>query len=472
MQKLKVLIDVTPSAEQLPIISNPQSDITLIRGAAGSGKTTTALLMLKQLSEFWLRRRERNNSTEPVRILVLTFNRTLRGYITHLAEKQINFETQIQIKISTFGKWAWDLTRAGNIIENDQKRSFLSNLALKNGVNLPPDFLYDEVDYCLGRFLPPDLDKYILARRLGRGKTPRMEQSMRRNLLEKVIYPYVEYKEKYGLNDWNDLAIELLNNPREIKYDILITDETQDFSANEIRAVMKHVADPSTIVFVLDAAQRIYPRGWAWKEVNIDINPKRSFPLKENHRNTIEICALARPLLEGLELTDDGTMPDLNSCKLHGEKPKILKGKFSQQCSRAIFTIKNEIDLDNESVAFIHPRAGLWFGHLRDELNRSHLQYVELTGNSDWPEGSANIALVSMHSSKGLEFDHIFILGLNEELTPHGVEDGDTAFENYRRLLAMVITRARRTVTIGCKSNEASSLLELLDQNTIEEISL
>ena len=101
---MKALVDIAPSAEQLPIISNPQNGVTLIRGAAGSGKTTTALLMLKQLSSFWLRHRERNNNFDPVQILVLSFNSTLRGYINHLAERQVASHTQAIIDIVTFGK--------------------------------------------------------------------------------------------------------------------------------------------------------------------------------------------------------------------------------------------------------------------------------------------------------------------------------------------------------------------------------
>lgn len=43
---MKTLPPVTPTPEQLAIISNPIAGGQLIRGAAGSGKTTTALLML------------------------------------------------------------------------------------------------------------------------------------------------------------------------------------------------------------------------------------------------------------------------------------------------------------------------------------------------------------------------------------------------------------------------------------------
>ncbi len=469
---MKVLNSVTPTPEQLPIIANPYAGITLIRGAAGSGKTTTALLMLKQLSEFWLRRRERSNDDSPVRILVLTFNRTLRGYIHHLAQRQIYPNAKIQLEVTTFGKWAMKKVGVANIIQPFEKCDFLYNHSNSNGIDLQKDFLCEEVDYCISRFSFSELNKYVTMKRIGRGKTPRVNITLRQNLLDKVIMPYLEYKNKKRLKDWNDLALELFLNPSDVRYDIIITDETQDFSANEIRAIMKHVAEPSTVVFVLDAAQRIYPRGWAWKEVGITINSNHSFLLKQNHRNTIEICALARPLLNGLDLTDDGTIPDLDSCERSGTKPKVLKGTYSQQCSHAISVILSSIDLRSESVAFVHPRAGGWFSYLKTQLTRNKLKFVELSRQSDWPEDRTNIALLSMHSSKGLEFDHVFILGLNEEITPHGNEEGDNAFENFRRLLAMSLTRARSTVTLGYKPGEASMLFTILSDDTYEEILL
>lgn len=463
---MKALVDIAPSAEQLPIISNPKNGVTLIQGAAGSGKTTTALLMLKQLSSFWLRHRERNNNFDPVQILVLSFNSTLRGYINHLAERQVESHTQAIIDIVTFGKWSKDLTATPNVLNYNQRNTILSGFA--SSINLPNNFLCDEIEYCLGRFLTEDLYKYLEIKRVGRGISPRVEKSLRERLLNEVILPYNDYKKKNGLKDWNDMAIELIEDPKENRYDIIIVDEAQDFYANQIKAFMRHAAEPSTIVFVVDSAQRIYPRGWNWRELGIQINPYRNFRLMENHRNTIEICQLAKPLLEGIDLGDDGSIPNLNSCKRNGPIPQVIKGTFSKQCEFAISKIKNTINLSKDSVAFVHPKG--WFAYLRGQLDANNLLYVEMTRKKEWPEGDENIGLITMHSTKGLEFDHIFIIGLNQETTPYGDKDGDTDWENHRRLLAMTITRARQTVTLGCKPNEESSLFSCLNPGTYDEV--
>ena len=77
-----------------------------------------------------------------------------------------------------------------------------------------------------------------------------------------------------------------------------------------------------------------------------------------------------------------------------------------------------------------------------------------------------------MHSAKGLEFDRIFIIGLNDKTTPHGSEEGDATLENLRRMLAVAITRARKSVIVGYKPTEASSLISLLDPDTYREESV
>ena len=62
----------------------------------------------------------------------------------------------------------------------------------------------------------------------------------------------------------------------------------------------------------------------------------------------------------------------------------------------------------------------------------------------------------------------MLIPGLSREVTRHGDEDGDGTLDSLRRLLAMGIGRARRTVMLGYKPGEESTLVELLDPETYD----
>jgi ATP-dependent exoDNAse (exonuclease V) beta subunit len=264
-----------------------------------------------------LSRKRRQNLAANINILVITYNRTLKGYIEELAEKQVQQSNGLDLIVSTFGKWSKDLFPEEVIIENDVMEEKIRQLSAN--FDLISDFIVDEIDYLLGRFLPPELDSYINCKRVNRGTTPRVDKNLRVRLMKEIIYPYIEWKKEIGQVDWNDLAVKVLENEPSKEYDIIIADEAQDLSANQIRALMRCAGEPSSVIFVMDAAQRIYPRGFPLAEVGIE--DMRSYRLKENHRNTREICAFAEPLLIGLDVGDDGTLPDLKSCKRSGSVP-------------------------------------------------------------------------------------------------------------------------------------------------------
>ena len=329
------------------------------------------------------------------------------------------------------------------------------------------------MEYVLGRFAADHLADYNACERIGRGATPRIERGKPRQMfLDEIVYPYIEWKRQINKMDWNDLSLEVCKYSPPVSYDIIIVDDAQDLSANEIRAIMKVAASPSSVVFVLDTAQRIYPRGFAsWAEAGIEkINS--SHRLKENHRNTKQICSFVLPLLKGLDIGDDGTFPDLHLCARSGPDPIVLKGRYREQVDYVLKHIKEDIDLSSESIGFLHAQGGGWFNTLKGELERYGLDFVEITKLPEWPTGPENIALSTMHSAKGLEFDHVFILGLNEKITPHGDDEHDTSLENWRRVLAMAITRARESVIVGCKPEEASVLVSYFDPSTYCEVCL
>lgn len=460
---MRVLAKVKPTPEQLTIICINPSGTVLIRGAAGSGKTTTALLRLKYLSDYWTRRSRSQGSAGTVRILVLTFNRTLRGYVEELAEEQVAVRGAT-LEVRTFASWASELLGHPTITQ----RGDVVIRKLGATLRLDPQFLVDEVHYALGRFMPEQIAQYLDCKRSGRGSTPQVSKTTRSRIVEEVIEPYLAWKNENKVSDWNDLAVELAKN-QSAAYDIVIVDEAQDFSANQVRAVLNQLTEDGSLTLVLDAAQRIYPNAFQWKEVGIPVVAgKNIYTLKVNFRNTVEIARLAAPLLDGVELMDDGTIPDFKRSNRHGAKPLLLRGRFSGQLAYTLDHIKRNVDLTSESVAFLHAKGGGWFDTIRDHLSREGLDYVEITRTTDWPEGDENIALCTMHSAKGLEFDHVFILGLNAQVTPHGSEEGDADLDNLRRLLAMAIGRARTSVIIGYKAQDASSLIRVLDPDTYD----
>ena len=467
---MRVLTNVRPTGEQLKVINDRREGVMVVRGAAGSGKTTTAVLRLRHMVNIWRRAAEREGRP-PIRVLVLSFNRTLRGYVEQLVREQIG-TNDVDLTLDTFGGWALPLAGHPTIVSAGPRAARIAELG--RGLALPQEFLVGEVDYVLGRYPASSLDHYtdtsntVRSRREGRGSAPAMQADRRRRLVDEVLIPYDAWKAERGEADWNDVAVRAAAGAG-APYDVVVVDEAQDFSANMVRAVLAHLADEHSVTFVLDTTQRVYPHGFRWNAVDLDVrSPRDVVTLAENHRNTKQIAALARPLVEDLPGDEDGQLPDFDACEADGVLPLLVRGRFVRQLDWLMEMLR---DLpDDESVALLHPKGGGWLDFTRARLTEEGLHWVDLQQRKDWPTGPEQIGLSTLHSSKGLEFDHVVLLGLEQRHMPHGEEAGDTQLHLHRRLLAMAIGRARRTVTITCKSGTEPDVLALLDPATYRTV--
>jgi superfamily I DNA/RNA helicase len=466
---MKTLGNVTPTPEQATVIDDAAPGFWLIQGAAGSGKTTTAVLRLKFLVRFWRERRVDMGIPGPVRVLVLTFNRTLRGYIQELTQQQIQSGPDVALEVSTFAAWAQGLL-ARVVLDRAPMEAKIRQLA-GNAFPWRSRFLLDEVDYVLGRFLPEDLEQYLTTERTGRGRAPRVDRPLRERLLRDVIEPYEAWKHERGVVDWSDLAVELAKTQATAPYDIVIADETQDFSANQIRAIANHLADNFVCTFIRDTVQRIYANYFTWPEVGVPITASHSRRLNRNYRNTKQTAAFALPLVEGLEPVEDDALPDFQSCDREGRPPTVLRGKYSAQAAWALRYIHESVAQDR-TVAFLHPLGGGWFTELRRQLDEAGILWVSLTREAEWPEGDEQVALSTMHSAKGLEFDHVLLLGYDADTVQTEANAEDVSVDQQRRLLAMAVGRAREGVVIGYRPEAEPPVAAFFAAGTYELIEL
>lgn len=89
----------------------------------------------------------------------------------------------------------------------------------------------------------------------------------------------------------------------------------------------------------------------------------------------------------------------------------------------------------------------------RGETAQDFLDHASLVAEADGIESSARVLLMTLHSSKGLEFPVVFLVGMEEQLLPHarvfGKLDND-ALEEERRLCYVGMTRAMQRLVLSC----------------------
>jgi len=86
-------------------------------------------------------------------------------------------------------------------------------------------------------------------------------------------------------------------------------------------------------------------------------------------------------------------------------------------------------------------------------IERLEVFLADLALDTDREDGKESagdaVTLITMHSCKGLEFPHVYIVGMEEGLLPHSRSKAEGTLDEERRLFYVAITRAMQTLTLS-----------------------
>lgn len=102
----------------------------------------------------------------------------------------------------------------------------------------------------------------------------------------------------------------------------------------------------------------------------------------------------------------------------------------------------------------------------------NHLCLQDMLEQQDEDEGGDRVYMMTLHASKGLEFPHVFLVGMEEELLPHRSSIEEDNIEEERRLAYVGITRAQRSLTMSMasKRKKYGEVIECTPSRFLEEL--
>ncbi|MBM7614400.1 RNA polymerase recycling motor HelD [Alkaliphilus hydrothermalis] len=238
----------------------------------------------------------------------------------------------------------------------------------------------------------------------------------------------------------------------------IVIDEAQDFSLFQFY-VLKEVLKTNMFTLLGDLSQGIhsYRSIQNWEEVIeivFDKNRCNYMTLVQSYRTTIEVMHLANEIIKKL---DNDKIVLAKPVIRHGEKPSIKRYKEeSDLIVNLVEKIKEMKYQGYKSIALICKtleEASV----LKKVLDQHQLDVRFLDGKED--KYSAGIMLVPSHIAKGLEFDVVFIVNINETYQQNDLDI---------KLLYVAMTRTLHRLFIYQKEGTIP-LLEGVKQSLYQE---
>jgi superfamily I DNA/RNA helicase len=488
----RLLLNLTD--DQIALVRVSATGPILIKGVAGSGKTTIGLYRAHYLAQTIEQKRQMFGESSS--ILLLTYSRTLANVLRQLY-RELYGELPRNIVIDTYSSWMLRqlypyrsaLTDGKYPIASKEHRyAFIQQAHQEVSPQYPddkvvlvrpPNFFLDEINDVIRARGLQNLQDYQLVNRVGRGVG--LDRERHRPIVWQIYERYQQLLDENKLVDFSDLPRLVLKQHNSLqKYDVVIIDEAQDLPPIYLQLASKLISDfeeSRSLTLLADPAQSIYYKGISWKEGGINVRGNRTRTLAKNFRNTQQILEAARYILDGchdLKLEDEFIPPS----STHRLGPKPILAQYEEPSDAMQFVVENIVKLCQSGkyrpgdIAILSRNDDLPFAALRKLLSKEDIPWSHFR-DTKFEILENQIKLVTMHSAKGLEFPIVFMIDLREGtipfITSSETEESDLAQE--RKLFYVSMTRASERLYLLYPKRDRCRFIRDIADDTVTKLS-
>ena len=452
--------------EQFDLISAEHDGVMVIRGSAGSGKTTVALHRISFLSF------EAPERFVPQNMMFIVWGKAMRDYVAHVLP---NLDIQ-GVRVTTWRQWS----------VRSFRRHFPDWPALTREIT--PDSvrqvkLHPSTMHRLEKWIASTPEKaknihqvfedwaHVLTdiEAIKRDFSAVLTISMRQRATEWLMRQteLVEFwleasKQERDSETWldeEDVALllrayqlrigPLKEDGRELNLRHLVVDEVQDFSPIEILVLLGICDEAKSVTLAGDTRQHISRAAgfssWSDFLTEVGVGSTALSTLQVAYRSTRQIVDFAQKLLSGEE-TDEA--PPLTV----KDGPPLELFQFSDHGACVAFLAEELRKLQEAepkaNVALLTPTEALAEAYF-DGLNECDLDSLRLINNQNFAF-APGVDVVDVEQVKGLEFDYVILVQVSAAdypNTPH-----------HQRLLHVAATRAVHQLWLTCVGSISSLL--------------
>ena len=151
-------------------------------------------------------------------------------------------------------------------------------------------------------------------------------------------------------------------------------------------------------------------------------------------------CSEVRELFEGWRVATREVPPS-----------EIIEAVLDESGYRAEFQSENTVEAESrlENLQELVNAAAEYERVEPEATLDGFLQEQALFSEADRLTGEGKVTLMTLHNAKGLEYEHVFVVGMEEGTFPHARSMDEQNLEEERRLAYVGITRAKKTLTLS-----------------------